>query len=542
MTGPTGSLVYQSSNLHHSTTTTRRGSNSILCYFWVVLAFSLGLYAGRIGIDMDKDINVASPGVGEKELMSKFVGKKIKSMQSHLDQSLEKESSNMKKMQETLSKTLTTVAQTQAQVGGELESILSALQGRKGDGEKEDDESQDTGYSILKTLQEMEQRQAMQLTEIQEKLRKLQSLTNNGAAENVAVAAPTTAASKEQFFASLASKFLDEYGWPNQTPTQIFPNLNKCQVIFKDPNMATCHLGAFGGNFGDMLGPDLVKRAVEYKYGCDASNLWVHDYAYNESFYGICLMTVGSVWRNVKPHDHVWGTGMLGKQGKGTELQSSACRGFTKFNNVTVYSVRGPLTAAKLQHFCPDKIQAVVSGKMTSDLLQVPTAGDAGFLIPFLFPEYRRLTPGTQECVILHKYDEELYTANSTDDIEILPVVQSWHTMVGNITQRCKVVSSSSLHGLILSDALGIPARWIQPVSSSIPPFKFQDYFSSYGVNKTGMKIGLVTKQSWSLDIPLSQTELYRSNYAWRIMETFPFELFTTTAVAPHSLLRGSAA
>lgn len=44
---------------------------------------------------------------------------------------------------------------------------------------------------------------------------------------------------------------------------------------------------------------------------------------------------------------------------------------------------------------------------------------------------------------------------------------------------RCERIVSSSLHGLILADALGIPNMW-DPFSTA-PPFKFRDYASAYG-------------------------------------------------------------
>lgn len=44
---------------------------------------------------------------------------------------------------------------------------------------------------------------------------------------------------------------------------------------------------------------------------------------------------------------------------------------------------------------------------------------------------------------------------------------------------QCQRIVSSSLHGVVLADALGIPNMWDpHPVA---PPFKFRDYASAYG-------------------------------------------------------------
>lgn len=53
-----------------------------------------------------------------------------------------------------------------------------------------------------------------------------------------------------------------------------------------------------------------------------------------------------------------------------------------------------------------------------------------------------------------------------------------WHDVIDEI-KKCRIILSSSLHGLILSDAYGIPNLWIS-VSNNIigGDFKFLDYFS----------------------------------------------------------------
>ena len=162
--------------------------------------------------------------------------------------------------------------------------------------------------------------------------------------------------------------FTPHLTWPTKTLQELFgSSSDDCRLEFKDEAMTTCHLTAFGGNFGDMLGPDVAKRVVEYHFGFATKDLRVHDYAARPEFNdGVCLMKVGSVWRYAKADDYVWGTGVLESV---HELQAAACRGFCdKFNNVTVYSVMGPKTVELLRETSKRRIQ-ILTTTATHNLL-----------------------------------------------------------------------------------------------------------------------------------------------------------------------------
>lgn len=47
---------------------------------------------------------------------------------------------------------------------------------------------------------------------------------------------------------------------------------------------------------------------------------------------------------------------------------------------------------------------------------------------------------------------------------------------------KCKFILSSSLHGIILAHAYGIPALWIRNTDCGTDGFKFHDYFSSVNI------------------------------------------------------------
>jgi pyruvyltransferase len=335
--------------------------------------------------------------------------------------------------------------------------------------------------------------------------------------------------------------------WPLKPPKEIFPRIDDCHVVFRDPAMATCNLGAFGGNFGDLLGPDIVKRIVEYKFGCSARSLSVLDFASTENTTiwndRPCLWSVGSVWRNVRANDHVWGTGSIG-----VPREFGLCKGTRQGSNlnITVYSARGPKTVDMLKQNCRRIGLKFITadGGVSTQASDIVPRGDAGFLIPFLFPEFPRYQQDKadiEKCLIFHVYDQrENYPVDLPQEA-MLPAVQPWPTMAGNIT-RCKMLVSSSLHGVILGDAFGVPVRWLHKGLAVLPP-KFYDYFESFPRGhwnasfEGNIKRALDTSGVYANPVPLDAE--YRSEYAQMIMKTFPFDLFTTKSGQPKNLDEG---
>ena len=67
----------------------------------------------------------------------------------------------------------------------------------------------------------------------------------------------------------------------------------------------------------------------------------------------------------------------------------------------------------------------------------------------------------------------------NSDEIKIIDICSETHDFVDQIKQ-CDKILSSSLHGVIASDAYGIPNLWIK-MSNKVGggSFKFEDYFLS---------------------------------------------------------------
>jgi len=182
-----------------------------------------------------------------------------------------------------------------------------------------------------------------------------------------------------------------------------------------------------GNNFGDVLTPLLFERL------CGAQLEWVEREDAE-------LFAIGSIAELI-PRGYtglVIGTGcMFGDP--------------VEFDHATVLALRGVLTARQAG-LHPDLLADM--GLLAPDLLET--------LPPRDLPIGTVRAGGDPRPPIGETLDP------AGDPAEMIATAA-----------RCARIVSSSLHGLILADALGIPNMW-DPYSTA-PPFKFRDYASAYG-------------------------------------------------------------
>jgi pyruvyltransferase len=113
--------------------------------------------------------------------------------------------------------------------------------------------------------------------------------------------------------------------------------------------------------------------------------------------------------------------------------------------------------------------------------------GDPALLLPLIYnPDIKQkyevgYTP--------HYIDKKMFPAKLLKDNELFIDVQDdWRSIVKNI-KSCKKIVSSSLHGIIVAEAYGIPAEWVEYSDKVIGKgFKFRDYFLGTGrvIDKPG--------------------------------------------------------
>lgn len=131
--------------------------------------------------------------------------------------------------------------------------------------------------------------------------------------------------------------------------------------------------------------------------------------------------------------------------------------------------------------FRPHVRFAAVRGPLTQGLLDLPDLpyGDPGLLVPSLFdaPPPR----GDRIGLVLHhsqKPDAALSAVMAADRRLVrIDVTDPDHRSVIASIASCHHVFSSSLHGLIVADAFGVPNTWLDPSGiHATATFKFYDY------------------------------------------------------------------
>jgi pyruvyltransferase len=189
-------------------------------------------------------------------------------------------------------------------------------------------------------------------------------------------------------------------------------------------------------NFGDALAPAVVGRFT----GLDPR--WV-----SRNFRGKCIST-GSILDSMRSGDVVIGAGLI-------EPRFIRCPPGT-----SVVMTRGPLTAECL------------IGASTEVLY-----GDPALALPLLVEG--EVARHERVGIVPHIHDQIDRVALRRRGMQVIDVTAPWREVVDAI-RSCRAVVSSSLHGIIVAEAFGVPALWArssQPLRGG--DFKFHDYYCS---------------------------------------------------------------
>lgn len=203
------------------------------------------------------------------------------------------------------------------------------------------------------------------------------------------------------------------------------------------------------GNFGDIMTPYFVKKLCGYKA------VWTAIPVIKTA-----LLSVGSTISKANYLTTVWGTGAMSALDRPTHY-------------ATYLAVRGPITRDLVLKY---------GGKCPA------VFGDPGLLLPkFYNPE---ISKKYDIGFVPHYVDYEQVKSWYGDDpkVKIINLLDSdIHNVVDQMKQ-CKQLVSSSLHGVIVASAYGIPVTWAKLSDKLVGDgTKFQDFFQSVRVthNKT---------------------------------------------------------
>lgn len=192
------------------------------------------------------------------------------------------------------------------------------------------------------------------------------------------------------------------------------------------------------GNFGDMLTPVLLRH-----FGYDP--IWV-GVEHAE------LLCTGSIARLAQPGQMILGSGVMRRQDRPSP-------------EATYLAVRGPKTREIV-------IQA---GGSCPEIF-----GDPGLLLPLV---YDPATSKKHDLGIVPHYVDYTWAVTALKGHHIISPLRPDPRNVARDILECREVLSSSLHGIIVAHAYGIPAAWVR-FSNRLngDGTKFADYAASVGV------------------------------------------------------------
>ena len=204
-------------------------------------------------------------------------------------------------------------------------------------------------------------------------------------------------------------------------------------------------------NIGDYLGKIIVENM-------SSKQITYTDIATDVQKYA----TIGSIINQAAGKNTIfWGSGIKSEK-------------WMPPSHSSYLAVRGPLTYRLLNN----------NGIHCSKIF-----GDPALLLPFIL-EKPKISTNYNIGIIPHYFDEHFIRREfEKSDLKEVTVISCETDDVKSFIEKisqCEFIISSSLHGVIISQAYGIPALWMKfseddRIGSS-SPFKFHDYFLSCSI------------------------------------------------------------
>lgn len=274
---------------------------------------------------------------------------------------------------------------------------------------------------------------------------------------------------------SFTKKILNKFGLTYATDKENRLNYNHVELFYWKPH----HTNEL--NFGDHLSFVIVTKILA-------------DHGYlleEETPMQRRLIALGSVIHFANNNDTIWGSGNNGK----IKLEEH------QYTQLDVRAVRGPLT----RDFLLNKNIAVPE-----------IYGDPALLLPHIFPGRFNKNPKQKYVVVPNLHD--LKIVESLGYKNIISPLSSWNHCIQQILEA-EFVIASSLHGLIIAEAYGIPARYIR-LSEEENLFKYNDYMMGTGRKEIEF--------ARNLEEALEMGGMSTINFDYKkLLAAFPIDLWT---------------
>lgn len=226
-------------------------------------------------------------------------------------------------------------------------------------------------------------------------------------------------------------------------------------------------------NFGDLLSPYIVSKLsgekIQYKRGVASlrySRKEIIQLIKSKDWDGLkemlfnwqnSIVAVGSIINLGNSKSKVWGAGFMNSE--------------QPFPGSKLYAVRGHYTREKLRSMGFNPCAVV---------------GDPALLLPII----HKITPPELNniniliCIIPHwtevdYFKERFGNKYTIIDFRTTKIEPTIEKIVNN-----NIILSTSLHGIIVAHAYGIPCIWIKKGYIHTDGIKFKDYFSSVGIQE----------------------------------------------------------
>lgn len=245
-------------------------------------------------------------------------------------------------------------------------------------------------------------------------------------------------------------------------------------------------------NLGDTLGGVIIGFILQRKH-LDKDK-WIPK---KKHLFTIGSNVFGSDIKGNYQNATIWGSGILKEPSRAEAFFQRLSK-----RKLDVRAVRGPLTREVLLrfgHHCP-KIY-----------------GDPAILMPeFYQPQIEKKR---KYSVVLQFYHERKFRETHPDEYMISMNTDDYKFVIDEIVSS-EIVYTSSLHGIILAEAYGIPAIFFRGLGKDID-FKYYDYY--YSTGRRDIVIAESFEEALKMK-PLPLPDL--SKMCQNLLDSFPYDLW----------------